>query len=634
MLLGNTISLYLLLLLLPMIWVWRASLVDQEGAKKLLSLICRSLAFVAIVIALCRPHWQQESSSQHVIYMVDGSQSIEPEALVKVPDWIEQNRTELLSGSDSSEVVLFANTVRQTDLESVREFAQQAVSGTSESGFRAASRLSEALKAVRFFFPSEKAKRLVILSDGVETSAGVDDALEALEAEGVEVFYHQIESLSQAEVVAVSLEASSPFAYQGEVTRLTAQVQSNTDQSVQARLLNRGVVVAQERLQLRADEPESFFFDTELMTPGQSMWTLELEPEEDFFTSNNQVSTVIKVKGLPRYLVLHEKEKLMSPLVRAMKKQGILLEVRGEYGLPKNLSELLSYDGVILADVSATSFSTAQMLNLKRYVTDFGGGLLMLGSENSFGLGGYFKSPVEDVLPLTSRYEKEKQKPSLAMVLVIDKSGSMSGQPIALARASAIAAAELLSANDQIAVLGFSGDAHLICDLTSASDQATIKNAISSMEAGGGTNLYPAMLEGRRILQQATAKVKHMIILSDGQTSGDGYQALAQEMASEMMTVSTVALGQSSAKDLMQMIAQEGRGRYYETDDAEKMPQIFTKETMKASRSSIKEDLFNALVVGDHPMLNGYENSELPFILGYVMTRPKPTAQVLLSVET
>jgi len=210
----------------------------------------------------------------------------------------------------------------------------------------------------------------------------------------------------------------------------------------------------------------------------------------------------------------------------------------------------------------------------------------------------------------------------------------MGGQPIAIARASAIAAAELLGPNDQIAVVGFSGDAHIICDLTSASDQTSIKNAIGSLEAGGGTNLEPAMVEGRRILQEATAKVKHMIILSDGQTGGGGYQEMAQEMAAEQMTVSTVALGGGAAKDLMQMIAQEGKGRYYETEDAEKMPQIFTKETMKASRSSIKEDLFNALVIGDHPILNGYENTELPFILGYVMARPKPTAQVLLSAET
>lgn len=100
------------------------------------------------------------------------------------------------------------------------------------------------------------------------------------------------------------------------------------------------------------------------------------------------------------------------------------------------------------------------------------------------------------------------------------------------------------------------------------------------------------------------------------------------------MTVSSVALGDGAAKDLMQLIAQEDGGRHYETNDPANMPQIFTKETMQASRSAIKEDIFGAVVTGDHPILSGYEKSDLPFVLGYVMTQPKPTAQLLLAAET
>jgi len=111
-----------------------------------------------------------------------------------------------------------------------------------------------------------------------------------------------------------------------------------------------------------------------------------------------------------------------------MKKQGLELELRGERGLPENMAELLAFDAIALADVPATVMNTRQMELLRRYLSDFGGGLVMLGSsENSFGRGGYFRTPIEEALPLISRYEKEKQKPSLAMVLVIDKSGSMDG---------------------------------------------------------------------------------------------------------------------------------------------------------------------------------------------------------------
>ena len=79
----------------------------------------------------------------------------------------------------------------------------------------------------------------------------------------------------------------------------------------------------------------------------------------------------------------------------------------------------------------------------------------MLGSDNSFGLGGYHRTPVEEVLPLVSRFEKETEKPSMALALVIDKSGSMSGQPIALARQAATACSSRLEASLDEGVLTF-----------------------------------------------------------------------------------------------------------------------------------------------------------------------------------
>jgi len=135
------------------------------------------------------------------------------------------------------------------------------------------------------------------------------------------------------------------------------------------------------------------------------------------------------------------------------------------------------------------------------------------------------------------------------------------------------------------------------------------------------------------MLDATSAKIKHVIILSDGQTSGQGYEELVGELVASRVTVSTVALGQGAAKELMQALAELGNGRYYETDDPQSVPQIFTKETMQASKSAIKEDLFEAVHVADHPMLNGFEKAELPFIMGYVMTQPRPTAKVLLATE-
>ena len=284
------------------------------------------------------------------------------------------------------------------------------------------------------------------------------------------------------------------IAYRGEIVRMRLRMRANEAMNATARILHGGVAVASTPVKLEAGKETSVTLDVAMTFTGESRWEAELQAEKDWFPINNKVATTITVKGEPRLLALHRDEKQLRPLARALNKQGLELELRGERGLPETMAELLAFDAVVLADVPATSMSTRQMELLRRYVSDFGGGLAMLGSENSFGLGGYFRTPVEEALPLTSRYEKEKQKPSLAMVLVIDKSGSMSGQPIELARASAKAAAEMLGAQDQIAVVGFDSETRVILNMTSASDRGTVMNSIDSLQADGGTDAYPGMV--------------------------------------------------------------------------------------------------------------------------------------------
>ena len=117
--------------------------------------------------------------------------------------------------------------------------------------------------------------------------------------------------------------------------------------------------------------------------------------------------------------MLHENTREMRSFERSMAQQDVVIEVRGKFGLPDSIQGLTAFDAIVLSDFPATSMNQRQMSLLNRYVKDFGGGLAMLGSENSFGLGGYHRTPVEEVLPLVSRFEKEKEKPSLAMVLVL-----------------------------------------------------------------------------------------------------------------------------------------------------------------------------------------------------------------------
>ena len=622
-----------LLLGLPLLfWVFHKSLVDRAPVFKWSSFLTRLLAILLLILALCRPYWTRKSDDLHLVFLLDASESVPAtelrEAFAKI-----QKTTDSLGPEDSWESFLYARDLRPITKEGLENFIKDCEAGRSDAQFRSASNLGKALAEARLSFPANKARRLVVFSDGIPTEP-ISEVVSLLKEEQTDLRWQPLPGRSEPEASVVSIQSTVPVAFQGEITRLHVELASNTEMPATLRILHRGVEVARKTIQLQVNKANRESVDVEMVSPGDSVWKAELIPEKDHFPINNHASTTIPVRGKPRILVVHQKSEQLRAASRALQKQGIKLDLRGARGLPDSLRDMLAFDAIVLADVPATDLRPDQMRWLRDYVTKFGGGLFMFGSENSYGLGGYYKTPIEEVLPLVSRFEKEKEKPSLAMVLVIDKSGSMSGEPIVMARQAALATSELLSGRDQIAVLGFDSNPQLICPLTNANNQGKIATAIESLDASGGTNLQPAMVQAREILESSNAKIKHVIAMTDGQTNPSNLVELSQEMADQGITISTVALGSGAAGQLPSEMAISGKGRYYEAAEAQEVPQIFTRETMQASRSAIKEDLYACAAVTEHPMISGYESVEFPFVLGYVMTKAKPTAQVLLAVES
>ncbi len=636
---------WLLILLVPLLGI-AVSLVnrgDQNrrswrtwagGPKGWLSTLLRVLGLALLVLGLCRPFTTTPDDAVHVNILVDLSESVDlqsaRDAVAALPRQLEQ-----LRAKDSWSLFAAGNAVHPYESpQALLKDIDQWIDGVQDDSLRCDSALSHALMTTRLSFPAGKSRRAILLSDGYPTGQPLDDVMQVMDKEQISLRFGKLDRLSDPEAAVQSFSSTVPTAYVGQVVRLHVELGANKSMPAQLRMLHRGVVVKQLPVTLQANEPFSVAVDIPMNTPGANVWTAELLPQEDRFPLNNVMRTTVQVKGQPRLLFLHRTPHAMRLMSKALKQQGFTVEVRGEHGLPETLDELLAFDGIVIADLPATDLTERQMTLLKRYVSDFGGGLAMLGSDNSFGLGGYYKTPVEDVLPLVSRYEKEKEKPSLAMVLVIDKSGSMGGLKIDMARQASKAAVELLSGRDQIAVVAFDGLAYTVSEMRYASDRDTVYGAIDSIQAGGGTNMYPAMAQALKMLQETPAKIRHVIVLGDGMSQGGDFEGIAMTMADENITLSTVALGDGADANLMARMAELGRGRFYQTNDPQSMPRIFTRETMQASKSAIKEDLFSPIIAQLHPMISGFEQADMPFALGYVMAKPKPTARVLLALET
>ena len=519
---------------------------------------------------------------------------------------------------------------------------------------RNATDIAAAIRSAAGAMPPDYVPRIILLTDGNQTSgdalqaalgtASVAIAETARQPTAIHRSPSTIQSLipidtvplkvrddNEVQVAAVEVPAQ---VREGEPFYVEVVINSNHEDEGLVEVFRGAHKVLSEIRKLKSGE-NRFRFQQSITGERLAQYTVKVGGlKQDTLLDNNTESGLVFTTGKPRVLLIESEPKLAQQLVWALQQEEIECDVRPVEGMPESLADLQNYELLILSNVPATSLSQRQMELARTYVQDLGGGFMMLGGDQSFGLGGYYKTVLEEILPVRSDFEKEKEKPSLGMVLVIDKSGSMGGEKIEMAKEAAKSAAELLGPRDQLGVLAFEGNFYWVSDLQSASNKGRIIDDISRIEAGGGTVMYPAMEEAYNALLGATAKLKHIIVLTDGISAPGDFEGIAQSMASSRITCSTVAVGEGCDGKLLEEIARIGQGRYFEAMEASTLPQIFAKETMTASKSAINEQPFVPQVVRPTPVLADIDFETAPFLLGYVVTRPKATCEFILATES
>src|SRR5216117_4074087 len=277
------------------------------------------------------------------------------------------------------------------------------------------------------------------------------------------------------------------------------------------------------------------------------------------------------------------------------------------------------------------------MENIRDYVREQGGGLIMVGGEESFGLGGYYRTPIEEALPVTMEVKQKIEIPSLAVVLSIDRSGSMAmttddkATKLDIAKEASHLVVDLLDDRNEVGVMSW--DTEFVWDsaIRPARDRQAIHHAIATIKAGGGTDGYPALKDAYAVLFDRPALLKHVIFLSDGQMTRGDFQGLLRRMAKDKITVSTVAIGKDADVQLMVDIAKWGKGRFYYTEDSQTIPRIFTLETQLASKASLIEQPFKPqLTSPNHEATQDIDWKNVPPLGGYVATTLKSNAELVL----
>jgi uncharacterized membrane protein len=291
---------------------------------------------------------------------------------------------------------------------------------------------------------------------------------------------------------------------------------------------------------------------------------------------------------------------------------------------------------LVLDNVPAFQLSHAKMENIEKYVRDLGGGLFVIGGSQSYGAGGYFRTPLERILPVEMRPPARLDLPHVALLFVIDKSGSMGAgaegsTKLDLAKAAAVAAADIMNPTDQIGILAFDAGWDWALPFQAVGKGEWINDKLAALQSDGGTDLYKALMEASRAMIGKEAAIKHVIVLSDGLTDKADFQSLVQQMAGAGVTVSTVSVGNDADVKLMAEIARAGKGRGYVALDPETIPQIFTTETLLISRDLLIEKTVRPRLAAPLGPLRGFAQAGLPALRGYVLTYPKQRAEMLMT---
>ena len=618
------------------------SLSDFPRRQRIMSLVTRSVICLLLVLALSGLTWLHRTHEQFVLFVVDQSLSIGARAEIRATEFLEIAANQ--KGSHRVAYLPFAATIGKVQEERVvygatpSILAQPTYPGervppsrdavADQHDTRDGTNLAAAIEAAVGYLPPGYVPQIVVLTDGNQTDG---NALAAAARSRVPVSTIPLPARSEPEVQVSAVEVPIEVR-EGEPFFVDVTIHANHDDEGLVEVFHGDYKVLSETRPLKTGE-NKFRFQQSIEHDRMVAFKVRLSGlQGDTLLANNTDSGLVYATGKPRVLIIESDPNLIRELAFALEDEGIQVDVRPPQGLPATLAGLQNYELLMLSNVPATALTQQQMEITRTWVQDFGGGFIMLGGEQSFGLGGYYKSPLEEILPVRSDFEKEKEKPSLGMVLVIDRSGSMDGDPLEMAKTAARSAVELLGNRDQIAVLAFDDQTHVISEMQSASNKGKISDEISRIESGGGTSMYPAMEMSFEILSATSAKLKHVIMLTDGVSNAGDFEAMAQQMVSAKITVSTVALG-GAATELLESIARIGKGRYYLAEDASQVPQIFAKETVTASKSAIDEEPFVPQVVRATHALRELDMEAAPFLLGYVMTRPKPTSEVILATE-
>ena len=664
-----------LMLGVPLVWWLTRTSRGAVSRRRIVSAaVLRSMSLLSIALALAGPSLHTRTHALSVVYALDISRSIDPAFLSSALDWIREANRQHRPAHASYVVFADRAELRQhlSDIQSVS--VREEGGDASGSGLdQRETDIEQGIATSILGFLPDYSKRLVLITDGNQTRGDVWRELPRLQAERVRVFALPAPARFGAEAWIDAIEAPDGVRQLQPVT-MRVRLTSNVDTPARLQIAVGGDVISDRNIQV---------------TPGENQVPLEIRfkragaslVQARLAIPNGRAENLQRSVWVGPRLRLLYVEGGQAParyLADTLATQGIdVKSITPERFAEEPGAALRGVDAVLLSDVPADRLDEEATRRLESFVRDLGGGLIFVAGENTYGKAGFSGSGVERLLPV--KFEARRKRKELDLVLLIDRSYSMHGRKLELAKSAALATLDLMEEQHRLAVVAFDSQPHDVVPLAEVGSKRRAEDFISSMTSAGRTDIYNALWRARELLKPSQAKTKHVILLSDGETapppnarppservsgsramlemlhgmgygqgdidkligedkpvhppSAGGFEDLVADMAAANITLSTVAIGDKPNLPLMTGLAQWGNGKSYVAQRDSEIPALFVTEARRLLGESLIEEPFRPVAKGRSETLAGIDFASGPELKGFVASKAKRFSDVLLQAK-
>jgi len=634
-----------LLIAVPIFWLlgWRFGVRRRRFPRA--ALVLRVSVVTLLALGLAEPLLTSGADAASTVFVVDQSRSLGDDAASAATSWV----TDALAGAgltDRAAVVGFGAAPNvAAPAGRARDLSGWVSAATNTDRLDPNFTDIESALALARSLPLGGARRIVLVSDGAENvGAALNQAAQAA-SDGTPIDVVPLEGVGERDLRIEGATAPNS-AWLGEPVTVLASVSTGVGGAGRIELWVDGQLNAAKDVELPSGLSSHAFALTDLTAGFHAIELRVTGPTDgDRYQENNSLPLALVVRDQPRLLLIVPDGADAGILRGALARSGAEVTVVSPVDVPSRISAIAEFDAIVLDNVPADTLTLDQVAGLQEAARTLGRGLVVVGGTASFGPGAYAGSPLEEALPVTVRVTDGRQRQRVALLLIMDKSGSMSYDPlgavgkIEMAKESVQLAARSLLEGDQIGILVFNEKQEWVVPLTTIENEeqrTEIDGKIAAIAAEGGTEILPALQVGFDAIRNVDADVRHIVLLSDGKSktgTRESYQKLIDDVVADRTTLSSIAIGDDADTDLLNFLADEGNGRYHFTDKPEDIPKLTLEEAQSAGSQAVIRGAFQPIQKLPSPILASFAPEDLPVLDGYDFAEAKPDAQVVLASD-